>query len=653
MGKFALLIGVSEYAEGLPALPAATKDVAAMQRILEDRNLGAFDEVRVLPPPTSQQMAETIEEWLSQRQSEDLILLFFSGHGLKDERRDLYFAASNTRKHLVQSTAFEARKLDNFLKYSRPRQQVVILDCCYSGAFGAKDDGDMGLKAQLAAEGRVVLTSTSAVDCAFEDKESELSVYTRYLVEGIEKGTADSNGDGFITVDELHEFASRKVKETSPAMSPDIITLQGQGYSIRLASAPQDKPELRYRKEVEKRTRQGKFTIPARRLLTSLRRQYGLTDDIAEAIEAEVLKPFRDYQRKLNEYRDVLAECLEDGPALDRDHLVDLKDYQKYLGLKDKDVHPIERALAGQVLRLEMQPAVSQPNPVEQSVITVIAKQPHTFSFETVRVNEQGSVIETIPGKAKCFTETLGNGITLDMVRIPEGKFLMGAAESEEEVSDDERPQHEVTVPTFWMGKYVVTQEQWRAVAALQKLERNLKHDPAHFEGVRHPVECITWGDAVEFCKRLSQRSEQKYSLPSEAQWEYACRAGSITPFHCGLTITTDLVNYAGNNIYGNAAKGEFRHQTTEVGSFPPNSFGLYDMHGNVWEWCLDDWHHSYRGAPFNGGVWKSSGTTKVVRGGSWFHTPRNCRSTTRFSGRPVARNCYLGFRVCCAAPRS
>jgi formylglycine-generating enzyme required for sulfatase activity/uncharacterized caspase-like protein len=664
MGKFALLIGVSEYAEGLPGLPAAIQDVAAMQRVLADPSLGAFDEVTVLPPPTSQEMAETIDEWLSQRKAEDLILLFFSGHGIKDDRRDLYFAASNTRKQFVRSTAFEARQLDNLLRYSLPKQQVVILDCCYSGAFGAKDDGEMGLKEQLTAEGRVVLTSTSAVDYAFEDKESDMSVYTRYLVEGIEKGTADLNGDGFITIDELHQFASDKVKETSPAMSPDIIMLQGQGYNIRLATAPQDKPELRYRKEVENKAHTGRFTPAAQRHLKSLRRSYGLSDEVAEAIESEVLKPFRDYQRKLEEYAKCLTESLAEDPNLGGIYVRDLKNYQKYLGLKDKDVRPIEEKRVGRALRLETTP-VEQPKRVERTVQQPSKTYP-TFSFETVRVNEQGKVIETIPRESGYFTEELGKGVTLDMVRIPGGKFLMGAAEGEAGASADEYPQHEVTVPEFWLGKYVITQAQWEAVAEpprslVQKLF-NASPNPSYFKGAQRPVEQVSWEEAVKFCKRLSQQAGREYTLPSEAQWEYACRAGTTTPFHFGPTLTTDLANYRGTDwskynwsgSYGNGPKGVYREKTTNVGSFKPNAFGLYDMHGNVWEWCLDGWNDSYQGAPTDGTMWEQTNERKVLRGGSWLNVPSNCRAANRdHDARDNRYYNLIGFRVCWIVPRT
>jgi len=657
MGKFALLIGVSNYAEGLSALPAAVQDVVAVQRILADPALGNFDDVQVLTDPSRDEMTSGIELWLNERKADDTTLLFFSGHGLKDDRRELYFATGSTRKvgdQLVRSTAMAARSLNDFLRYSRSRQQVVILDCCFSGAFGelvARDDGEIELEAQLAAEGRVVLTSTSAVDYAFETKAEELSVYTRYLVEGIEKGAADLNGDGFITVDELHQFACRKVKETAPAMSPDIIMLQGRGHDIRLASAPQERPELRYRKEVEKLVHNGKLPRLAQRILKQSRRDCGLSNEEAITIESEVLKPFIDYRQKLAEYREALTEALEDSPGVDAYHLMALKTYQQRLGLKDKDVRQIEQELAGRVLMRE------EPLPVSATVL-VAESRPEltypTFSFETVRVNEQGTVIETIPGEAECFSEDLGNGVTLEMVRIPGGKFLMGAAEGEEGAEKDEYPQHEVTVPEFWMGKFAVTQAQWAAVAALNQIDCDLNKDPAHFKGAKRPVEQVSWQEAVEFCKRLSQRSQWVYSLPSEAQWEYACRAGTTTPFHFGPTITTDLANYDGNYTYGKEPTGKYLNTTTDVGNFCPNSFGLYDMHGNIWEWCQDDWHGSYMGAPTNGDVWESlEKSNKVLRGGSWDNDPWACRSAFRFDHTPGFRVSSFGFRVSCVAPRT
>ncbi len=233
--------------------------------------------------------------------------------------------------------------------------------------------------------------------------------------------------------------------------------------------------------------------------------------------------------------------------------------------------------------------------------------------------------------QAEYYTEDLGNNVELAMVKIPAGKFIMGAPENELDSGNSERPQHEVTVPEFFMGRYPITQGQWKAVVeTTEKIERDLRPDPSYFKDDyekynrwTRPVEQVSWLDAKEFCARLSQKTERNYQLPSEAQWEYACRAGTTTPFHFGETITTDLANYRGKDdeknkwsgSYGRGPKGEYREQTTPVGYFKvANVFGLYDMHGNVHEWCEDDWHDNYEGAPNDGSPWVSSNQNTTKR---------------------------------------
>ncbi len=269
---------------------------------------------------------------------------------------------------------------------------------------------------------------------------------------------------------------------------------------------------------------------------------------------------------------------------------------------------------------------------------------------------------------AQYFREDLGNDIQLDMMLIPGGTFIMGSPKEEEDSRDSERPQHEVTIEPFWLGQYQVTQAQWKFVAKLPQVNKELNPDPSRFKGDgstsltnNRPVEQVSWYDAVEFCDRLSRHTKRQYRLPSEAEWEYACRAGTKTPFHFGETITTDLANYNGNYTYGQEPKGVYREETTEVGSFGvANNFGLYDMHGNVYEWCLDDWHDNYTDAPADGSAWFSSDDKlsdktgrAVLRGGSWLNPPRLCRSAFRDGYNRDNRNYNIGFRVVCVVGRT
>lgn len=275
-------------------------------------------------------------------------------------------------------------------------------------------------------------------------------------------------------------------------------------------------------------------------------------------------------------------------------------------------------------------------------------------------------------GQNHFFVEDLPGGLALQMMQIPAGTFLMGSPEDELERTPAEGPQHEVSVPAFFMGKYPVTQEQWQFVVTLPLIRRVLKPNPSHFKGnYLYPVESISWFEAVEFCDRLSAHTGRPYRLPSEAEWEYACRAGTTTPFHLGETITTDLANYNGTDgrngkpsgSYGSGPKGSYRQTTTPVNEFGiANSFGLCDMHGNVREWCQDDWHDSYKGAPIDGSVWTNTSdelrsykdvsqrrSLRVIRGGSWRHNPGSCRSAYRDGDVADGSFNSFGLRVVCS----
>jgi formylglycine-generating enzyme required for sulfatase activity len=297
--------------------------------------------------------------------------------------------------------------------------------------------------------------------------------------------------------------------------------------------------------------------------------------------------------------------------------------------------------------------------PIRTVAAQLVELELEASSFTTARLGADLTILRSA-GSAWRFQEPLGPG-ALTLIQIPAGSFLMGSQEDEPQRHSDEGPQHEVTVQELFMAQSPITQAQWRQVASWQERKperwgRQLNPNPSRFskqaDSDQRPVERVTWLDAMEFCNRLSQRTGRYYTLPSEAQWEYACRAGSTMLFAFGATLTDQLANYDATTTYGDGPKGEYREQTTPVGMFAANAWGLHDMHGNVWEWCLDHWHDSYEGAPSDGSAWLTPSASeeeqRLLRGGSWDDIPGYCRSAYRNHGRPVNAFNNVGFRVVC-----
>ena len=683
MAKVALLIGVSEYEPGLNSLPAAVKDISALGKVLKDPELGNFDSVEILPNPDRQTMESAIETLLENRTKEDLVLLFFSGHGIKDhDYNKLHFATRITRKNnqgrLIVSSAVAARFVHDLINSPSNRQLkrlVIILDCCFSGAFdpalSAKDGGSIDLQAELGAEGRIVLTASDSTQYAFEQKGADLSIYTRYLVQGIETGLGDLDEDGWVSVSELHDYAARQVQQAAPLMTPQLITLRGnitKNFDIKLAKAKLTDPKLKFRKKVTEYSPNGQILPAAKRTLEAYRKQFGLTPEESHEIIADILRPFQEYRDNLQQYREAFLESCQHQYPLIESELASLRDLQRILALRDEDIEPIQ-----------------------QEIEALFAnKSLEKFEIQTIKITgikNEKAITQSQTKQIELFTEDLGNGILLEMIKIPAGKFWMGQTETEKQelirqfgeeefqklifqelilpVGEEEEfqkffaselpqflasdqffasqfPRHQVSFQSFFLSKYPVTQAQYQQI---------MGDNPSEFKGfedsVNRPVENVTWEMAKEFCQKLSEKTGKNYGLPSEAQWEYACRAGTETPFSLGETITTDYVNYDGNFSYADAPKGEYRQETTPVNKFLPNAFGLYDMHGNVWEWCEDAWHENYENAPTDGSSWNdnhSQSSIRVLRGGSWESLPWSCRSA--FRNYYDFRTDTYGFRV-------
>jgi formylglycine-generating enzyme required for sulfatase activity len=450
-----------------------------------------------------------------------------------------------------------------------------------------------------------------------------MSIYTRYLVEGIETGAADRDGDSKISVDELHEYAALKVSQESPNMTPAFYPVE-QGGKIYIAKVAQkkDDPILVYRRELESRIVEGKWSIPARRLLDSLQIRLELSAEDVEQIKADVLKPILAKVRKLEEYEELLKEMLKERNPPTIQELKDLRDYQKeHLRLRDEDVEDIDSKYG----------------------LIVISKIRNLANNELLIVKEY---------KPKNLILDLPNGVKLELVDIPTGSFMMGSDEY-----NSEQPIHQVTLKAFKMGKYPITQKQYLAV--MGKNPSNFKRDK------NLPVVEKSWDDAIAFCKKLSEMTRQNVKLPSESQWEYACRAGS-TGKYCFGDDVEQLENYAwyANNS-GDKSLDTLQIRKTDqdnywkrlddnklklhpVGEKLPNPWGLHDMHGNVWEWCEDLWHENYNGAPNDGTAWLKDGeqNRRAMRGGSYNDYAIILSSSLRTNSLANERCINHGFRV-------
>ncbi len=618
--NWVIAIGINEY-DNLKPLKYAKKDAEAIKAWCEGE--GGFDRSGIFlftedsppipasPPIPTQPTYGRLKRFLQKQfetpllKSGDNLWFFFAGHGRRYQDKD-YLMLPDSDPGNVRETAVSVDYVTERLRRSGADNVVLLLDACRDedsrGGLGIGEEEHQGV---------ITFYSCTANQQSWEIDELQQGSFTHTLLEGLRRqGEANC-----ATVERLDEHLRRQVEQTNARYGK-----------------PRQNPYLK--------------AEPPHKLY------FILLEQVATLRDVQPLK----YQASLAENRGDLdlAEQL----------------WIRVLGASRGDLDAIE-AIKRIALRQSSIPLTrreyvtgsegnrsSTPKPSQETGLKV-------FNFEVVRVNAKGEQIKKESKQSQYFAQDLGNGITLEMVAIPGGTFTMGTEDEEIERLvkkfnwegfRKERPQHEVTVPPFFMGKYPITQAQWKAIATTAKIDIDLETNPSNFKGDELPVERVNWYQATEFCKRLSRETKREYRLPSEAEWEYACRAGTTTPFYFGETITGELANYNAGYTYAEEAKGEYRGKTTPVGQFPPNAFGLYDMHGNVLEWCADTWHDNYEGAPTDGSVWTENGNNNrsPMRGGSWYGLPNDCRSAYRNYGlRRVNYSYDDGFRVVCGAGRT
>ncbi|MFM7219962.1 MAG: SUMF1/EgtB/PvdO family nonheme iron enzyme, partial [Nodosilinea sp.] len=562
---------------------------------------------------------------------------FFAGHGKREGGRD-YLLPADVNPRSLARTAISVYHVTERLRRCGADNIILILDACRNE--GDRDGQGIGDEtARIVREkGMVTLFSCSPNERSYEIDELQQGAFTHALLRGLR-----IQGEGnCATVERLCEHLKRQVPEISARYHKPHQT----PYSI-----------------VEPLAKQHLILLP--RFATTAD-AYALKMDAFEA-EAE-----RNWDLAEQLWTRVLAVSPADSQAIKAIKRIARQDLSPAAPPVVPPPPPPEPTGRRDAVPETLPQPTSPPEPGgRRDAVPEMPTKPEpsspikTFEFEVVTITgiEKGFLgrpkvnLSLRRGQSEYRVENLARGVTLEMVAIPGGQFQMGSPETEAERDGSEGPQHLVTVPGFWMSKYPVTQVQWKAVAAWPKVKQDLNSEPSRFKGNNSPVEQVSWHDAVEFCARLSQKTGQEYRLPTEAEWEYACRAGTTTPFYFGETITSDLVNFCSSYTYGSAPTGRYREQTTNAGSFPANAFGLYDMHGNVWEWCLDQWHSNYEGAPIDGSAWLDANANenarRVLRGGSWGSLPKNCRSAVRDDNNADGRSYYYGFRVVCLASRT
>lgn len=642
MGKnWAIAIGINEY-QNMRRLKCARKDAEAVCQFFQETL--HFDKVDLFTKGAEPVCYEdgsplhaiptvgNLDTFFDVRferpflKSGDNLWFFFAGHGKRHRGRD-YLMPIDGNPRRVEKMGIAIDYIAARLRRSGADNVILMIDACR----GEDDrDGGEGVGRQQ-QKGIITLFACSPNELSYEIEELEQGSFTHTLLAGLQiQGSGNC-----ATVERLSQYLRTQV----PVVN-------------RRYHKPPQTPYTR----IEPESKLHFILLPGQATLQDV---LAMKNDALEA-EAE-----NDLDGAEHLWTRVLAASSQaDIQAIRGLQRIAVK---RAMGQSPKPTPTLSpEAAPHRADESSREPVVNLPsepkdNPTDNKPSET---QPSRVTFTVVKVNAQGEVIEQLEQQAEQSLVMLPGEVPLSLVRIPQGQLWMGAQKNEEGAYDDEYPRHQVSVPSFWMGQYPVTQRQWQAIAGLSKVKVDLDPECSYFKGETLPVECMTWYQAIEFCERLSRHSGQDYRLPTEAEWEYACRVGTETPFHFGATITTDLANYQGQDWeykgktypgkYGQGPYGEFRERTTPVSQFAgSNAFGVFDMHGNVWEWCLDHWHDHYMNAPTNGTAWLNTNDnhSRVLRGGSWINDPRDCRSATRLRYGPDGQlSSVVGFRVVCVA---
>jgi formylglycine-generating enzyme required for sulfatase activity len=621
MGSYALLVGIGEFKDPrLAKLNAPRSDVEEFARVLQDSARGGFDQVTTCIDQDFQTIRERLDALLEGRDPEDMVLLYYSGHGIIAKGQRLYLATGQSSFDRPAALSLSALEMRDWLKLSRAGKQVIILDCCHSGAFveGAKGNAQPVTGDTFGSDnavGQYVLTATDSLQFAYDANgtlregaaPAALSRFTGWLVDAIGKGEAAPDSDR-ITLDQVFDYLSRRARTEAADMTPERFVSSNSGEMI-IARNPSAKPP---------------------------------------ALAQELLAQLSSADWRVR--KDAVAEL---GKLARQPRMRTLVKTEVRNRAPDERDREVSDAMYELLAELGGARAPDQPLGVEQGPSSVapgaatglqIAKQGY-LDLARLWLRAKwallGVLVLAAIGGAYTFVRLPRGAEFKDcaecptMVRVPAGSFTMGSPESEEGRQDTEGPQHPVIIRrAFAVGKYEVTFAEWDACVADGGCNGYRPDDEGRGRGNR-PAMNVGWNDAHSYVTWLKDKTGKEYRLLSESEWEYAARAGTTTPYYWGETANGAYAKYASED--GAAV----------VGSYSPNGFGLYDMLGNVSEWTEDCYNPDYIGAPGDNNPWTSGECGQhVVRGGFWGDAAKALRSADRpWSSSPSRAN-YIGFRV-------
>lgn len=642
--KIGLVIGINEYLDPkLPNLLFAKKDAEDMRAVLLNPDIGGFKEIVPLVNETKINVTKAIEKLLLKDASVvDLVLIYFSGHGKLNTRFELNLLLKDTENDYLSSTALPYNFIKDCIEETKCKKIILILDCCHSGAAVLKGDISKTIS-ETSGSGTFILTATTGSNRAKEVEELENGVFTHFILEGLKKGDADLGKDGLIDILELYEFASKKCNDeykqvtTIKSKFEDIIVIGKNPLIFRENEYASKKKQL-----LDKYIKYD-LPVPILDISQSVLRNYYEGQSSLDPVEKKIydlLNSFliedlchKNYVEDIQLLKGICITEKKNKTIIAEDYQKrEMKELSKQKEGERKQREEPERKKQEETEKLEAErkQKEEQERIQKEEEEGKQKEEEERLEAEKKLTEEQERIKFGTPNIRNTFTHPFTG---MEFVLIPAGKFIMGSSEEGQGRDNFEGPIHKVTIgEPFFLSKYPVTAKQWECVMGIK---------PPYINDGDCPIG-VAWDHAQEFITKLNEMDKtDKYRLPSEAEWEYSCRAGTTTIYSFG-NDESKLDEYAWYGFWKNLF-----FLPHPVGLKKPNPWGLYDMHGNIMEWCQDTWHNNYDGAPDDGRSWEDgSSSRRVFRGGKYNSSASGCRSAKRDKGKSDSTYVYIGFRV-------